>query len=87
MPSPLSPSPSFNDYILSRRAIAARSGADSWRFVAYASGDDAIRSAADWPELKTLLGRRGAEDELRQAARKVWRSYERWRNDSPARHA
>ena len=76
--------PSFSDYILSRRAIAARSAPDSWRFVAYASGDDHIRSAAAWPELKALLRDRGAPEELRQGARKVWRSYERWRNDSLA---
>ena len=72
--------PSFNDYILSRRFIVARSNADNWRFVAYASGDEAIRSARDWTALKTLLGARSVPEELRAAARSVWRSYERWRS-------
>ena len=76
---------SFRAYLLSRRYTYARSDSESWGFVTQAVGDEYLLSAGAWRDVRLRLVRLGEPAEALFAARKVWRSYARWRLQAPVR--
>ena len=63
--------PPFHDYIRSR-GLRSEAGGE---FIDYAKADPRLPNINSWNDLRLYLNQRGAGDEIRIAARAMWRRY------------
>lgn len=77
---------SFRQYVFMRKFGFGRGNKDSWAFITKARGDAAFPDATSWAELRNYLVASGTPEDMVQAAKTVWGSYQS-RRDRPKRPA
>lgn len=67
----------FHEYLRGRKYDFGRSSPAGWAFIARALGDPNLPDATIWAELRNYLQAQGEPPHTIEAARLVWKTYQR----------